>query len=245
MPSLVLIPNQLGPNPSSLFQDHPGLKVRVERLDGLFAESRSGAAQLLKRLGLQKPIMSLAKRPRQSEILENLNWIKEGQSWGFVTDAGFPAVADPGAQLVFFARKLGISVEICPGASALTLALALSGLPSQSFCFHGYLPIKRFDLEQKLKKLQRMQGVQSHLFIETPYRNERLLSALLETLPHSWWLSACCDLTLTSELVVTQPLKQWSSICKKVFATKRPSTFVLSQDTHLFRSTPSASKRVS
>lgn len=73
-----------------------------------------------------------------------------------------------------------------------------------------------------------MRCVESHLFIETPYRNQRVLSALFKVLPPTWWLSACCDLTLPNEMVLTKSLKQWSSISSAHFAIKRPVTFVLS-----------------
>lgn len=226
--ALVLIPNLLGENPRSMFSDHPLIKPVLAGLTGILAESPRGARSLLKRSQHRLPIEVMQKRRTDCSDFGILDLIANGERWGLVSDAGWPAVADPGADLVLRARSRNLNVEICPGPSSILLALALCGLPSQSFLFHGYLPIQLDRMHKKLDEIGRMHSVQSHLCIETPYRNQRLLEVMIGKLPSTWWLSICCALSLENEKVITLPIVQWKKIKQLPQLNKIPTVFVAS-----------------
>jgi 16S rRNA (cytidine1402-2'-O)-methyltransferase len=135
----------------------------------------------------------------------------QGQDIGLISEAGLPAVADPGAQVVAAAHALSIAVVPLPGASALTLALAASGLNGQSFAFAGYLPQ---DAGQRLARLKELQALsrrhgQTQLLIETPYRNGVLLKALLDALADDTRLSVSCGLSLPEAWTRTDRVDAW------------------------------------
>ncbi len=134
-----------------------------------------------------------------------------GQDLGLISEAGLPAVADPGAALVAAAHAAGIAVEPLPGPSALLLALAASGLNGQSFAFVGYVPQEAGAQAQRLKELEALSRKlgQTQLMIETPYRNAALLRALLAALAADTWLSVSCGLTLAGGWTRSARIAQW------------------------------------
>jgi 16S rRNA (cytidine1402-2'-O)-methyltransferase len=136
-----------------------------------------------------------------------------GHDVGLISEAGLPAVADPGAALVQAAHACGIRVVVLPGSSSLVLALAASGLNGQSFAFVGYLPVDataRAARIRELEALSRREG-QTQLMIETPYRNEALLGALLAHLQATTRLSVSCGLTLAEGFTRTDTVQTWKS----------------------------------
>jgi len=134
-----------------------------------------------------------------------------GRDIGLISEAGLPAVADPGAAVVAAAHALGISVVPLPGASSLLLALAASGLNGQSFAFVGYLPQDAGERSARLKELQALskRSGQTQLLIETPYRNATLLKALLENLSEDTRLSVSCGLSLPSGWTRSDRVAGW------------------------------------
>ena len=137
----------------------------------------------------------------------------QGHDIGLISEAGLPAVADPGAALVQAAHELGIEVVALPGPSSLLLALAASGLHGQSFAFVGYLPVDASERSARIRELEalsRRQG-QTQLMIETPYRNEALLAALLATLNSATKLSVSCGLTLAGGFTRSGSVAQWKA----------------------------------
>ncbi len=140
-----------------------------------------------------------------------------GHDLGLLSEAGLPAVADPGAALVLEAHANGIPVLTLPGPSALLLALAASGLNGQSFAFVGYLPTDTAARAMRLRELEgrSRQEQQTQIFIETPYRNAALLQALVEALQPTTWLSVSCGLTLPAGFTRTDRAQAWR---------QRPST---------------------
>ncbi len=134
-----------------------------------------------------------------------------GQDLGLISEAGLPAVADPGAAAVAAAHALGIGVLPLPGASSLLLALAASGLNGQSFAFVGYLPQDAAQRAARLKDLQALsrRAAQTQLLIETPYRNAALLRALLDTLDADTRLSVSCGLSLPEGWTRSQRIADW------------------------------------
>lgn len=134
-----------------------------------------------------------------------------GQDMGLLSEAGMPAVADPGSSVVRAAHELGIDVVPLVGPVSLLLALAASGLSGQNFAFVGYLPQDAAERTQRIKELESLalKTGQTQLFIETPYRNTALLEALLRTLQHNTRLAVASGLTLENAKVRSDAMKRW------------------------------------
>lgn len=213
---LLLVPNalDLGAAPVDLPQLLPlGVLQCAARLGHWLAEDARSTRAFLKRVHavvpLQQPVQAIAIRelprpPKGPAAAAAADWrdllapALAGHDLGLISEAGLPAVADPGAQAVAAAHALAIPVVPLPGASALLLALAASGLNGQSFAFVGYLPQEPAARLTRLKELQalsRRHG-QTQLLIETPYRNAALLDALLQGLADDTRLAVSCGLTL-------------------------------------------------
>jgi 16S rRNA (cytidine1402-2'-O)-methyltransferase len=151
---------------------------------------------------------------------------REGHDIGLLSDAGLPAVADPGSALVAAAHAQGIVVEALAGASSLTLALAASGLNGQRFAFEGYLPQQPAERQQRVRELEqrsRREG-QTQLVIETPYRNEALLQALCQHLQAETRLSVACGLTSAGGWCRTQAIAAWRRELQSAERTRMPDT---------------------
>ena len=135
----------------------------------------------------------------------------EGHDVGLVSEAGMPAVADPGSSVVRAAHDLGIDVMPLTGPVSLLLALAASGLNGQSFAFVGYLPQDPAERAQRVRELESMalKTGQTQLFIETPYRNAAMLQTLLQTLQHNTRLAVCSGLTLSRGVCRSETVKSW------------------------------------
>ena len=151
-----------------------------------------------------------------------------GADLGLLSDAGCPAVADPGARLVARAHALGIRVVPLVGPSSILLGLMGSGLNGQSFAFHGYLPVAEGERDAALRTLEdesRRLG-RTQIFIETPYRNERMFEALLRTLKPETRLCVACELNTAGELLLTRTLREWKKAARPALA-RRPALFLL------------------
>ena len=151
-----------------------------------------------------------------------------GEDIGLMSDAGCPAVADPGARLVARAHALGIRVAPLVGPSSILLGLMGSGLNGQSFAFHGYLPVGEGERDAALRTLEdesRKLG-RTQIFIETPYRNERMLDALLKLLKPDTRLCIACDLNTANETLLTRSVRDWRKTERPALA-RRPALFLL------------------
>lgn len=216
MVALYLIPSALGEDCDvlSLFSSH--VKDIIRRLDGFFAENAKPARAFLKSAGINKPLYEVpiheySRRKRRLDVDELLDFIVQGQSWGLLSDAGCPAIADPGSDIVRRAHALGIRVIPLVGPSSILLALMASGLNGQSFTFHGYLPVKPHDRKRALIRLEkdsRKQGT-TQIFMETPYRNPHLLRDILASLSSCTELCIATDITLSSENICTRAIEDW------------------------------------
>lgn len=154
-----------------------------------------------------------------------------GTDFGIISEAGLPAVADPGAQIVAWAHRHGIAVRPLVGASSIFLTLMASGMNGQSFCFHGYLPIDKVQRSRKIKEIEQAarQG-SAQIFMETPYRNNALLEAVLKQVQGDLHLCIGVNLTSTDEWVVTRSIKEWKQSMPDLH--KKPAIFILG---HLLR----------
>ena len=135
----------------------------------------------------------------------------EGHDVGLVSEAGMPAIADPGSSVVRAAHDLGLQVVPLVGPVSLLLALAGSGLNGQNFAFTGYLPQDAAERSKRIRELESLalKSGQTQLFIETPYRNAAMLSALLQTLQHNTRLAVCAGLTLADASIRSETVKSW------------------------------------
>lgn len=154
--------------------------------------------------------------------------ILDGQDVALLSEAGCPAVADPGAKLVRLAHQRNIRVIPLVGPSAILLALMASGLNGQRFCFHGYLPVAQDARDEKILQLEKRsrQENETQIFIETPYRNLRLLEALLRCCDAQTQLCIACHLTLADEYVSTRAIGEWRQNSLPAIH-KRPAVFLL------------------
>ena len=169
----------------------------------------------------------LDEHTRQEDIPAMLAPLAEGQPVGVISEAGCPAIADPGADLVAIAQERGYEVEPLVGPSSIILSLMGSGFNGQSFAFIGYLPHEAKARTTRLRELEqriRREG-QTQIFIETPYRNNRLIAELASTLPGGLKLCVASDITGPQQSIVTLPLSKWAH--RKYDYDKIPTIFLL------------------
>lgn len=213
--TLYLIPVPLGPVAPETCLPPDTLAV-ARRLETFIAERAKTARAHLKAMGHPRPIQELSilelnEHTRAADIPALLAPLKSGQDVGLMSEAGCPAVADPGAELVKAAHRESIAVVPLVGPSSILLALMASGLGGQSFCFHGYLPTKEAERTQKIRELEKTARREhaTQLFIETPYRSAALLEALAATLAPDTLVSVGADLGLPGQFIKTQSAKDW------------------------------------
>ena len=213
--TLYLIPVPLGPvSPDSCLP--PDTLAVARRLEHFVVERAKTARAHLKAMGHPQPIQSLQieelnEHTPPTAIASLLAPLKAGHDVGLLSEAGCPAVADPGAALVMAAHREHISVVPLIGPSSILLALMASGLGGQRFAFHGYLPAKEPERSQKIRELEitARRDKATQLFIETPYRSVALMDALASTLSPNTLISVGADLSLPSQLIQTRSAKSW------------------------------------
>lgn len=228
---LYLIPVTLGDSDP---MDVLPVKIRrtIEFIDHFIVENEKDARRFIKSIMPEKvqSELQLAALNKHTEITEHNKMLQpclEGNNVGLMSDAGCPGVADPGAVIVKIAHEKGIQVVPLVGPSSILLAMMASGMNGQSFAFNGYLPIDKSDKKSALKNFEKLSSDknQSQLFIETPYRNNKLLEDLLQTLQPNTQLCIACDLTLPTEYIKTQRIADWKRT--KVDLDKRPAIFII------------------
>ena len=213
--TLYLIPVPLGPIAPEACLSPDTLAV-ARRLEHFVAERAKTARAHLKAMGHPRPLQELAiaelnEHTKPSEIAALLAPLKAGKDVGLMSEAGCPAVADPGTELVRAAHRENIPVVPLIGPSSILLALMGSGLGGQRFCFHGYLPAKEPERTQKIRELEKTARKEqaTQLFIETPYRSAALLEALATTLAPTTLVSIGADLSLPHQSIKTDSAKNW------------------------------------
>ena len=228
---LYLIPAPLGDNdPAEVIP--AGVLALIPTLHCYVVEELRTARRYLSRAGLRGHIdeLHLAElnehtSPEEVETMAAL--FENGQDVGLVTEAGLPAVADPGAALVALCHRRGIEVVPLTGPSSLMLALMASGLNGQSFAFCGYLPAKTDERRSAIRAIEKQSAAhrQTQIFIETPYRNDTLLADLLQLLAPATRLCVAADLTLPTQFVRTLRVDQWRR--NGMVIGKRPCVFLI------------------
>jgi 16S rRNA (cytidine1402-2'-O)-methyltransferase len=229
--TLYLIPTPLGEGDLTLTQP-AGLHAHLNTLHTFIVEQPKTARQHLKRMGYARPLQeaqwfTLNQHTRPGDINAMLAPLRAGTSIGLLSDAGCPGVADPGAIIVAQAHALGAPVQPLVGPSSLLLTLMASGANGQRFCFHGYLPVPQAERDDTLRQLElrSRQHNESQLFIETPYRNDALLRALLQHCHRDTLICTATDLTLPTEQIISQPRHRWPD--PPPVLGKRPTVFLM------------------
>lgn len=221
-PKLYLIPTPLGKTPAN--NSVPADVIRIiHKLDTFFVESLPSARKFLQWVDHPIPeyelkLYLLNKKSTASEIHDMLQVVIETGSAGMFSEAGAPAVADPGAQLVHICHTNGITVHPLVGPSSVVLALMASGCNGQQFTFHGYLPREPESRKQAISRIEKNAGSDgyTHLFMETPYRNADLWDDLLATLKPDTVLGYGQNLTLPSEQTTSKEVMMWQADMEKL-----------------------------
>ena len=229
---LYLIPVPLGPQPAEQVLPLP-VRERAATLAHFIAENAKSARAFLKSLPCTRPVQEihideLNEHTPASALPALLEPLLSGHDTGLISEAGCPAVADPGAGLVALAQARGIRVVPLTGPSSILLALMASGLSGQNFSFHGYLSAKDDQRQKRILELEKdsRSAQRTQIFIETPYRNRKMLEALLKHCSPQTRICVATDLTLESEQILTLSVAQWK---KRGLPDidRRPTVFLL------------------
>ena len=209
-------------------------KQIIDTLDYFIVENTRSARRFLSKAKIARPIDELTFRelnehitsPR--EVEELVRPLLEGRSAGVISEAGVPAVADPGALVVAQCHRRGVRVVPLVGPSSIILSVMASGLNGQSFAFNGYLPVKEPDRSRAIKRYESraLAENQSQLFIEAPYRNAKLYEQLLKTCAPTTLLTIAVDITAPTESIITRPIAEWRKVSMPDI-NKRPAIFII------------------
>lgn len=205
----------------------------VRALEHFVAENPKTARAFLGAIGMPRAMKDISIRTLDAhtpaaEVRALLKPLRDGKPLGLLSEAGCPAIADPGAALVDAAHREGFRVVPLVGPSSLMLALMASGLEGQRFAFCGYLPREKPERDTRIRELEKRSRAEkeTEIFIETPYRNDVLLTSLVERCAPGTRLCVAVDLTLPTESIRTRTIAQWR---KETAGTlgKRPAVFLL------------------
>lgn len=229
--NLYLIPTPLSEEPVTKVLPQSVLDA-ISGIDCYVVEELRTARRFLSAAGRKGQIETLELHelnehtsPQEVEAMASL--FDGGRNVGLISEAGLPAVADPGSALVALCHRIGVKVVPMVGPSSLMMALMSSGLNGQSFAFRGYLPAKTPERRKELADLERLSAKlnQSQIFIETPYRNDSMLADICECLNPSTRVCVATNITAQDECIITKTVAQWRKEKKEI--GKRPTVFIL------------------
>jgi 16S rRNA (cytidine1402-2'-O)-methyltransferase len=234
--TLYLIPVTLGDDnitallPKSL---PPEVVKIAQNLEHFVVETEKPARQFLSAIKTAKPVRELSLNLLNEHTLDKdvaalLAPLLAGKDVGLMSDAGCPGIADPGAKLVALAHQKNIKVVPFVGPSSILLSLMASGLNGQQFAFLGYLPVDKIARNAKLKEIEKRSQThkETQIFIETPYRNQHMLEAILSVCQPNTRLCVACDISLESEMIVTKTIATWKK-SPLPDLHKRPTVYLL------------------
>ena len=208
------------------------VKRCINFIDDYIVENEKTARKFIKSVQPEKvqALLRLSALNKHTEDLEHIKMIQpclEGKNIGLMSEAGCPGIADPGAAIVKIAHEKGIQVVPLVGPSSILLAMMASGMNGQSFTFNGYLPIDKSEKKSAIKNLEKLSNDknQSQIFIETPYRNNKILEDLIQTLHSNTHLCIATDITLPTEYIKTLRIQDWKKT--KVDLHNRPTIFII------------------
>jgi 16S rRNA (cytidine1402-2'-O)-methyltransferase len=228
---LYLIPTSMGDcDPMDVLPQT--IKRCIDFIDDYIVENEKTARKCIKSTNPEKVqatlrLSSLNKHTEVSEYNKMIQPCLEGKNVGLMSEAGCPAIADPGAAIVKIAHEKGIQVVPLVGPSSILLAMMASGMNGQGFTFNGYLPIEKSEKKTALKNLEQLSQTknQSQIFIETPYRNNKLLEDIIQSLQPNTHLCIATDITLPTEYIKTLRIADWKKT--KVDLHNRPTIFII------------------
>ena len=226
-----LIPSLLGESPYNRVLPEYNLEI-IRSINTFVVENEKSARKFIKQVCPEKvqadlELYILDKDTDAQELFELVKLLDQGKTIGIISEAGLPAVADPGAQLVKVAQDKKIQVVPLVGPSSILLALMASGMNGQNFAFHGYLPIDKNERKKHLGQLEAESsktGI-AQIFMETPYRNNQMIEDLTKILRADTKICVACDITLESEDIRTRSIKDWKK--EKYDFHKRPAIYVM------------------
>lgn len=228
---LFLIPNLIAPGTAKTVLPC-NIKETVDTIDYYFAEELRTARRFLSEINIGKKIENLKfykvdKDTSASEIQAYFSEVPPGENVGIISEAGCPCIADPGSLAVLEAHRLGMEVVPLVGPSSILLALIGSGLNGQSFVFHGYLPIEKELRAKAIRAMEKESAIkkQTQIFIETPYRNNKLLEELIKNCRGETRLCVAANLTSENQFIVTKTIKEWKD--RSPDLNKQPAIFLL------------------
>jgi len=229
MATLFLIPNFLGNNSLGLIpQDYLDT---IYELRSFIIESEKSARAFLKAIKHPLPqddfqFFLMDKRMKKQEIPEYFEELKASENMGLLSDAGTPCIADPGSKIVDFALSRGMTVTPMAGLNSIIMALMASGFNGQQFKFWGYLPFEKKERTQVFAEMRRgVQNKETQIFIETPYRNIKLVQELTQRFSPEQLLAVVSNLSLENEIVDRRDLYGW--LTNTEYLNKVPAVFVL------------------
>ena len=230
-PALYLLPVTLGDTPTENVLPVYNREV-ADGIRHFIVEDVRSARRFLKKQNRDADIDSLTfytldKHTRPEEVSDYLKPLEAGEPMGVISEAGCPAVADPGADVVAIAQRKGLKVVPLVGPSSIVLSVMASGFNGQSVAFNGYLPIEPGERAKRLRQLEQRAYAegQTQIFIETPYRNNRLVEDILRTCRPQTRLCIAADITCPGEYIRTRTLKQWQGHVPDL--GKRPCIFLI------------------
>lgn len=233
MGTLFLIPVDLGEANNALLFPPFNLEL-LEKLDHIVVENEKSARRFIRSVGNKRNfehlnLILLDKHTKRDQLSEAVQLLLSGTDVGLMSEAGCPGVADPGQILVAEAHRYNIAVKPLIGPSSILLAMMASGLNGQHFCFNGYLPIDKTERAKALRNLDAsvQKTKQTHIFIETPYRNQAMLGEILRACSPSTLLCIAVDITQSTESIRTLRVDEWKAV--KIDLQKRPCIFLLGQ----------------
>ena len=228
---LYLIPAILGEGTQGTTLPSPILKA-IKEIDIFIVENLRTARRHIKKIDREKNIdtttfYSYGKHDTLNLEQDFLPHILSGQDVGLLSEAGLPCVADPGSEIVAYAHDFQIDIVPFVGPSSILLALMASGLNGQNFAFTGYLPIDKSERTKTIRQLEKLikKTGQTQIFMETPYRNNQLIEALLKTCSNNIKLCIASDITLPTENIKTKTIAEWKQT--KINLHKKPSIFLI------------------
>lgn len=231
--TLYLIPVPLGASTLPALVLPPPVLAHIHSLSHFVVENTKSARAFLKAVGTALPLQELHleelnEHTRSDALSHLLLPLRAGTDIGLLSEAGCPAIADPGANLVALAQDKGIRVTPLVGPSSLLLALMASGLNGQCFTFHGYLPARELERQKAVRNLETesRKKRQTQIFIETPYRNRQMLDCLLQTCQSTTKITVATALTLPDETVLTCTTANWKKQALPDI-DRRPTVFLL------------------
>ncbi|MBL3654673.1 SAM-dependent methyltransferase [Fulvivirga sediminis] len=227
---LYLIPSSISENQTDVIPEQ--VRQVIKNTEHFAVENVRTARRFISSLKLGLTIEELQfevldKKTTDSTVEKILKPLLQGKNVGVISESGCPGIADPGSRAVAYAHKKNIRVVPLVGPSSIFLALMASGFNGQKFAFHGYLPIKKKELETAIKQLEAdsIKHLQTQIFIEAPYRNNQMLETLTKTCRPSTQICVAKDVSGTEEFIKSQTAAEWKK--QKIELHKVPTVFIL------------------